>query len=596
MDNASTDETSEKLGLIQNINTIQNLENLGFVEACNAGVNAARGNYVLLLNNDTEVTPGWLEAMMAPFTDERVGAVGAKLIYPDGRLQEAGNIVWQDGSGWNYGRGDNPDLFNYNYLKEVDYCSGAALMVPKKLWDRIGGFDSRFAPAYYEDTDLCFSIRSKGYRVMYQPDARIIHHEGATAGTDISRGFKRYQPINLEKFKEKWGETLAVEHFPGPEYVYLARERGIKKRAMVVDHYAPTFDKDSGSLRMFNLVKILTELGYKVVFWPENRTFSGIYTKTLQDMGVEVIYGDILFDDYMRENGSVFDLVILSRPHVAIQFIHAVKAFSKAKIIYDTVDLHFLREARKAAIEMDDRQRWQTAALSRDWKNKELFLCHVADRVLVVSSIEREILEKEDGLEGKVAVVSNIHSVESCCNGFEERSGLMFIGGFMHEPNEDGIVWFATTIFPKLIERIPDIHLTIVGSHPTDAVLALASESVTVTGYVADVTPYFEKARVFVSPLRYGAGVKGKIGHSLSYGVPVVTTPIGAEGMGLVDGENALIADSENDFYKKVTDVYEDQNLWHKLSENGRQHIESSFSPEVIKEKLQLVCEGDTCA
>ncbi len=365
---------------------------------------------------------------------------------------------------------------------------------------------------------------------------------------------------------------------------------------MVVDHYAPTFDKDSGSLRMFNLVKILTELGYKVVFWPENRTFSGIYTKTLQDMGVEVIYGDILFDDYMRENGSVFDLVILSRPHVAIQFIHAVKAFSKAKIIYDTVDLHFLREARKAAIEMDDRQRWQTAALSRDWKNKELFLCHVADRVLVVSPIEREILEKEDGLEGKVAVVSNIHSVESCCNGFEERSGLMFIGGFMHEPNEDGIVWFATTIFPKLIERIPDIHLTIVGSHPTDAVLALASESVTVTGYVADVTPYFEKARVFVSPLRYGAGVKGKIGHSLSYGVPVVTTPIGAEGMGLVDGENALIADSENDFYKKVTDVYEDQNLWHKLSENGRQHIESSFSPEVIKEKLQLVCEGDTCA
>ncbi len=221
MDNASTDETSEKLGLIQNINTIQNLENLGFVEACNAGVNAARGNYVLLLNNDTEVTPGWLEAMMAPFTDERVGAVGAKLIYPDGRLQEAGNIVWQDGSGWNYGRGDNPDLFNYNYLKEVDYCSGAALMVPKKLWDRIGGFDSRFAPAYYEDTDLCFSIRSKGYRVMYQPDARIIHHEGATAGTDISRGFKRYQPINLEKFKEKWGETLAANIFPVPNVSIL---------------------------------------------------------------------------------------------------------------------------------------------------------------------------------------------------------------------------------------------------------------------------------------------------------------------------------------------------------------------------------------
>ena len=596
VDNASSDGTDAYLQGIPNLVHIRNDENLGFVEACNRGAKAARGDYVLLLNNDTEVTPGWLEAMLAPFVDGTVGAVGSKLVYPDGRLQEAGNIIWQDASGWNYGRGDDPGLPWYNYRREVDYCSGACLMVPKTLWEEIGGLDQRFAPAYYEDSDLCFSIRAHGHKVVYQPDAVVIHHEGATAGTDISKGYKRYQQVNLEKFKAKWHDVLAAKHYTGQDWLYLARERGRERRAMVIDHYAPTFDKDSGSMRMFNMIKILNQIKYKVVFWPENRAYNGVYSKTLQEMGVEVMYGDVAFDDYLKDHGRHFDVVIISRPHVAIHFIHAVKAYTEAKVVYDTVDLHFLREERRAAVEKDENQRLQIATLAKEWKNKELFLARAADRVLVVSPVEKELLEKEEGLNGQVAVISNIHSVEDCRNGYAQRNGLMFIGGFRHDPNVDGIIWFTDTIFPKLLARIPDIHLTIVGSHPTENVLALASDTVTVTGYVADVTPYFEQARVFVSPLRYGAGVKGKIGHSLSFGLPVVTTPVGAEGMGLVDGVNAMIASSEHEFVQKVIDVYQDSRLWHSLSCNGRQHIETTFAPEVIREKLQLVCEGDACA
>jgi GT2 family glycosyltransferase/2-polyprenyl-3-methyl-5-hydroxy-6-metoxy-1,4-benzoquinol methylase/prefoldin subunit 5 len=594
-DNASVDETVDMLNKISNIKVIKDQENRGFVAACNGGAKCARGEYVLLLNNDTRVSSGWLEALLEPFADPSVGAVGGKLIYPDGRLQEAGGIIWQDGSGWNYGNGDNPELPQYCYRKEVDYCSAACLVVLKRLWQDIGGFDKRYEPAYYEDTDLCFSIRKRGYKVVFQPDAHVLHYEGATAGTDVSQGFKRFQQINLDKFREKWGEVLSSAHFSGPGQLYLARERGPRMRALVVDHYVPTYDKDSGSLRMFRLLKILSDIGYKVCFWPENRVKSQPYTEKLQQMGVEVLYDDVKFIDYVKENGAYIDLVLLSRPHIAVQFVDAVKAFTRAKVIYDTVDLHYLRESRRAGLESDADKRKHIEAEASEWKEKELYLSRKADVVLVVSPIEKEILEKEEGLEGKISVVSNVHWIEGCRNGFNDRSGLMFIGGFVHQPNEDGIVWFVKSIFPKVLQELPEIHLTIVGSHPTPQVKALASKNITVTGYVPDVAPIFEKARVFICPLRYGAGVKGKVGQSLSYGLPVVTTAIGAEGIGLIDEKHALIAHGEDDFAKKTIRVYGEERLWKTLSENGRTLIAREFSPEVIKERLHIACRGSDC-
>lgn len=169
----------------------------------------AFGDYLVFLNNDTEVRKGWLKALLDTFeNNDDCGAVGCKLVYPDGKLQEAGGIIFSDGSGWNYGRGMDPNDPKFNFVREVDYCSGAALMVRKDLWDQIGGFDDRFAPAYYEDTDLCFEIRRRGYKVYYQPKSVVVHHEGVTAGTDITSGFKRYQLINREKFYEKWFKVI----------------------------------------------------------------------------------------------------------------------------------------------------------------------------------------------------------------------------------------------------------------------------------------------------------------------------------------------------------------------------------------------------
>lgn len=591
VDNASMDDTGAMLAQVKGVTVIRNMENRGFVDACNQGAAASKGAFLFFLNNDTQVTSGWLEALIKTFERERVGAVGAKLIYPNGKLQEAGGIIFRDGAGWNYGRGDEPDLPQYAYLKEVDYCSGAALMIRKEIWDELGGFDTRYAPAYYEDTDLCFGVRNLGYKVMYQPESRIIHYEGISAGTDLTKGYKKYQQLNRMKFMEKWLDTLKRDHCDGPDKLFLARERGCQKVLMVVDHYVPEFDKDSGSFRMFNLLTVFVKLGFKVIFWPDNMACHPRYTTALQQLGIEVLYGAINFVDYIIANKSFIDIILLSRPHIAINYMFNVKKHTTARIIYDTVDLHFLREERNALLHAGAPEEAEIRKIAEEWKKTEMFLADQADLIFVVSPFEKTILEQA-GFAGKVTVVSNVHSLESCKNDFPNRKGLMFIAGFVHRPNEDGIVWFVEHIFPAIRKRLPDISLTIVGSNPTAKVQALSSSAITVTGYVADVTPYFETSRVFISPLRYGAGVKGKIGQSMAYGLPVVTTSIGAEGMGLTDGEHVLIADDEVSFADKVIALYQNEALWRRLSEQGRRQIETVYSPEVLMTNLDGVFKG----
>lgn len=578
VDNNSTDSTPQLLASTAGIRVITNETNEVFVNACNQAAAVARGKYLLLLNNDTEVTDGWLDALLEPFSNPRTGIVGAKLVYPDGSLQEAGGIIWQDGTGCNFGHGDNPDLPQYCYRRSVDYCSGACLMLTRELWERLGGFDQRYAPAYYEDTDLCFSVRALNYNVIYQPAARVIHYGGASAGKETSSGYKRFQEINRHKFVEKWEKVLNEQHVLSSAGLFKSRERTGDKYILVIDHRCPTFDRDSGSLRMLSMLQILQGMGYKVAFWPDDLAYDAKYTGKLQDLGIETYYGNISFEEFIQAHGDKLDAVIMSRPATAKKYLHLVKKYSAAQTIFDTVDLHFIREQRRLELEV------------AQWKNLEFFLAEEADTTLVVSPSELDILSGEP-FANKIAVVSNIHSLEPCVKGFEQRHGLMFIGGFAHPPNEEGIIWFIEYIFPLIRRKLPDVHLTIVGSDPTERLMSMKSPAITVTGYVEDVSSYFEDSRVFVSPLLHGAGVKGKIGQSFSFGLPVVTTSIGAEGMQLKDGHNALITDSETEFADKVIELYTDKFLWQKISTNSRQVIRDQFSTDTIRRALEKVLE-----
>ena len=225
-DDASTDETSRCENLVTGIRVVRNRENLGFLRTCNRAALAASGTYLLLLNNDTHVQEGWLKSLLELFErDGDVGLAGPKLVYPDGRLQEAGGIVWNDGSAWNHGKWDDPDRAQYNYVREADYISGACILIRKSLWEEIGGFDDRYVPAYCEDADLAFEVRKRGFRVIYQPQSVVVHFEGASCGTDTNRGIKRYQMINREKFFKKWESVLSNQHFSPGQLRFAIKER-----------------------------------------------------------------------------------------------------------------------------------------------------------------------------------------------------------------------------------------------------------------------------------------------------------------------------------------------------------------------------------
>ena len=211
VDNGSTDETPELLKQTQNITVVSLESNLGFVRGCNEGAKIAKGEYLLFLNNDTQVTEGWLKEMVdLADADKTIGAVGGELIYPNGSLQEAGSMVWQDGSALGYGRGGDPDAPQFTYLRDVDFCSGACLFVRKELFLRLGGFNEVYSPAYYEDADLCMGVRSLGLRVVYHPGVKIIHHEFGSTSKEKSMELCLK---NQGKFRERWAGVLE-EHFP----------------------------------------------------------------------------------------------------------------------------------------------------------------------------------------------------------------------------------------------------------------------------------------------------------------------------------------------------------------------------------------------
>lgn len=586
MDDASTDKTPEFLKNIKGIRYIRNTTNLGFLVSCNEAARQAKGEYLVFLNNDTRVHRYWLDNLLAIFSLlPKAGLVGSKLIFPNGKLQEAGGIIWADGSAQNFGRDDDPDGYRYNYVREVDYVSGASIILPRLLWERLGGFDQQYQPAYYEDVDLAFKVRQAGYKVVYQPFSQVTHFEGASNGVNLNNGTKRYQVINQQKFFNTWRRAITSHGLPTqiPDDAQFNRFK--KGHILFIDDGTPKPDRYAGAVLSEFYMIALCESGYSVTFLPHiDLRYAERYTQALQKKGIECVYKPYISssEQYIRQNGYRFDFVVISRANVASELIDLVREFApNAQIIFNTIDLHFIRSDRAAQISLRD----EDIEIARKAKETELSIIQKADYTLVVSDVEKQLLA-ELVSDARVKVVPFPADLYEPKKGFEERHDIVFLGGFLHKPNVDAVLFFAKEIWPLIVKTIPDARFVIAGADATKEIRQLESHNIIVKGFVDDLAHLFATAKISVAPLRFGAGIKGKVLASLGSGVPCVATTIACEGIGLTHRRNVLVADTPDEYANAVINLYTSADLWTTLSNNGQDWIRQNYSRPVVASKL----------
>lgn len=593
---SSSERTMGALKSIPNLKVFDNPGKQGFLHNCNYAASHAHGDYIFFLNNDTIVEDNWLEPLLDTFKERAdAGIVGSKLVYPDGSLQEAGGIIWQDGSGWNYGRNDEPDKPEYNYLRKADYISGAALMIKRELFERLNGFDEHFSPAYYEDTDLAFRVRRAGFEVYYQPQSVVIHYEGKSCGTDTAGdGHKRYQLVNAEKFFARWQDDLQSFHYPNAENVFRARERSRSQGVVVViDHYVPHYDQDAGSKSTWQYILLFVKLGYSVKFIGDNFYPHQPYTQLLQQHGIEVLHGNWYYHnihEWLREHASEIDLIFTNRSHITIKYLGTFRQMPDTRVLYYGHDLGSLRNARKYELtnSPEDMENSKTEA------ELEMRIWNVVDVIFYPSAIETDYVLDKCPLVSAYTLPLNIYTPlpNYYTDTINQRHDIVFVGGFNHPPNEDAILWFLDQCWPDIENALPEAHFFCVGSKPTDAVKERQSSRVEVTGWVSDeeLEKIYQRARIVVIPLRYGAGVKGKVIEAALHHIPSVITPVAAEGIPNID-TCVIIENPDEGFVKALIGLYRDKDRLLELSNASEAIIRDNYTEEraleIIKKSLQ---------
>ncbi|MGA8535006.1 MAG: glycosyltransferase [Candidatus Tumulicola sp.] len=547
--------------------------NLGFGGGNNFAVRRARGEYLVFLNDDAVVEPGWLEALLqTALTYPSAGAVGSRILFVDGSLQEAGGIIWSDGSTRPLGRGAPEGSLAYSYLRPVDYISANGLLVRRDAFDALGGFDARYFPAYYEDTDLCLGLRHRlDLEVVYEPRAVIRHVEAATTQDNAFRSFlfRRNQAL----LREKWGDELALYARPEPESPAAVRRadlrrRGNPTRVLVIDDRLPDAGKGlgglgSGFVRAHELFAELNSSGFAVAIYPSDRT-DPPKENSLASLGVDVIEENL--NEHLSRPEVDYDVIVISRPHNAEIFLGPVRAaLPDAKIVYDAEALYHKRLRIQAQMEENaEKREWretEAAAMER----LESGIAAGVDAVVAISHEERAWLCAVPNHARIEFMIPLLSGIEIGPPDPMERADAVFVAGWLggdESPNVDAIRWYCRHVVPEIRAVLPGFRTYVTGKNPPLCVAQLADENVIFTGFVESIRDLYASARVAIAPIRIGAGVKNKTMEALQYGVPVVATQVGAEGLGLSDRVEIDVTDEPPEFASRIIALATDAAAW----------------------------------
>lgn len=597
VDNASTDLTTELLSRVSGCRVLAQTENLHFLRGANAGAREAQGRHVLFLNNDAMLARGSLEAACRLLdTQADAGAIGGKIVLLDGTLQEAGSIIWRDGSCAGYGRGQDPADASFQFRRDVDYCSGAFLMVRRSLFESLAGFDPLFAPAYYEDTDLCMRIRGAGFRVVYEPAVQVTHFEFGSAPSSDSAAhlMERHRML----FAKRHAQALVDGHRSRLDGELLARMRkGARASVLVIDDQVPIPSLGAGNPRACDLVNALHRAGAVISHYPTaSPTCDAAAASRLLPAELECVTGPQrpALTDFLRSRAGLFDMVVISRPHNMRTFLNcceAVPAFlAGVRVVYDAEAIFSTREALRRNVLKLGREGTQSADAMTP--AIELKLARGAAVVFAVSEADARSF-RDAGCQD-VRVLG--HSLEPAPAdiGFEGRQNFLFVGRLDEEdsPNADSIRWFVREVMPRLDRLVGTAYaVDIVGGCAPTLRDLLGSRRVRFHGRVESVRNHYDHARVFIAPTRFAAGIPHKVHEAAAHGLPSVVTRLIAAQLEWPAGEALLSADSPEDFAAACASLYQDRGLWDRVRDSGLAHVTKDCDPAHFTRTVQTLLD-----
>ena len=413
----------------------------------------------------------------------------------------------------------------------------------------------------------------------------------------INRAWGAYRRHGWRYVKVKAVE-LSTHRAPPPAAEKVVRKEHPEaipsKRLLYMDWAIPKPDTDAASVTAALLMEIVDSLGYKVTFVPCSMKYEAGYYESLVAANIEVLVYPAIesVDGWLKTNARNYDVAILARGPVVWPYLKTLRDYApNLRLIFNTVDLHYVRELRQAELANDDEARKHALKV----RDQEFELIDQCDLTILLSNEELYSIW-ETRPEAPLAVLPVVFKdIPGSTTSYQDRRDILFIGSFPHQPNIDAVLYFAESVFPTIKKRIPDIRFKIVGSNPPESIRQLAEvPGIEVLGFVKNIEPLFSEIRLSLAPLRYGAGIKGKIGTSLCYGVPCVATPMAVEGMGLIAGKNVMVGETPGQFADAVCELYSDEKLWNAFSVESHRYAQENYSVDVIGARLRNILSAVT--